>query len=200
MASALSEGEIASQPLFDAWLAKSREIAQLREQEAELLKQAGDNLFQRGGAIVKRLAIQGQIKVAQFQLATYETPIGRELLESEIEDSVRCKATAEVLRDIKAQRAQIIQLHMRSSEEQAILADGQKELQASLALPAPPTSVTIAAAIKNQEFQLNQHIAEGRSFGQHIPDMLLQRKHDLAAGELAALVLQLEEAMQTPQT
>ena len=97
-------GSIENQPVFLQRLAAHERIATFQKEKDQLAPPSDASFLQKAKAKALQLPILGKISFEETKLGRLEGNIGRQLIASNSEDSVRCELTADVLAQIVAHR------------------------------------------------------------------------------------------------
>ncbi|MGD0283957.1 MAG: DUF4339 domain-containing protein, partial [Dissulfurispiraceae bacterium] len=97
-------GQIQNQPILNERFSVHRRIAELHT-EYDQLKPANDaGMIQKTKAKAQQLVVTGKIKLEEMKINKLEEQIGKQLIASTQEDSVKCDHTTEILSKVAKQR------------------------------------------------------------------------------------------------
>jgi hypothetical protein len=94
---AVSAGALPDQACFSERQALNRRIADLQAQHDDLVPAADAGVRQKLIAKSKQVIVIGKLKLEERKIRSTDTAVGRAIITSDLDDSVRCEATANLL-------------------------------------------------------------------------------------------------------
>ena len=104
---AFKAGEIARQQQFSDRIALDERIAALKKERDALAAPSYAGIVSKAKALALQLALSAKIMAAQLSAGKLDAQIGKRLIDSQSEDSVRSASTDEVLDDVASSRRDI---------------------------------------------------------------------------------------------
>jgi formylglycine-generating enzyme required for sulfatase activity len=191
---ALLAGDINEQPIFADRLAVHKRV-QVLQQECDGLSPGSDAGFvQQTKATAQQLAIKGKIKLEELKFGGLHTKIGREIVEGELDESIRCSTTAQILSQIKEQRDRIAKKSAKLKEATTALTASGKRLSAAVGLASIGSSRDLAAAEKLCVKNVKQHESNLEVAIRGLVDALQQVDANVLPTPLATLLSRLVNA------
>jgi formylglycine-generating enzyme required for sulfatase activity len=154
---AMLTDDIDEQPLFADRLAAHKQVQVLQAESDALLPGADAGMVQKTKAKAKQLAIKAKIKLAERKFGGLQTEIGRKIVEDELDESIQCDPTNQLLSQIKDQRDGIASLSAELKEAESELAESGKRLCKTVGLASIGRSKDLDTAIKLGTKTIKQH-------------------------------------------
>lgn len=140
--------QINEQPMFADRLAVHKRVQALQQECDGLSLGSNAGLVPQAKAKAQQLAIKGKIKLEELKLGGLHTKIGREIVEGVLDESIRCNAMAQLLSQLKNQRAGIARCTAELNEANTELAASEKRLSEYVGFVRIGSSKNLDAALK----------------------------------------------------
>ena len=169
---ALLTDDIDEQPLFADRLAAHKQVQVLQAESDALSPGADAGMVQKTKAKAKQLAIKAKIKLAERKFGGLQTEIGRKIVEDELDESIQCDPTNQLLIQIKDQRDGIASLSAELKEAKSELAESGKRLCETVGLASIGRSKDLDTAIKLGTKTIKQHDSDVATATRGLADTL----------------------------
>jgi antitoxin component YwqK of YwqJK toxin-antitoxin module len=169
---ALLADDIDEQPLFADRLAAHKRVQVLQAECDALLPGADAGVVQKTKAKAKQLAIKGKIKLEELKFGGIQAEIGRKIVEDELDDSIQCDPTNQLLSQIKDQRDGMARLSAELKEAESELTESGKRLSETVGLASIGRSTELDTAIKLGAKTIKQHDSDVATATRGLADAL----------------------------
>lgn len=102
--------DIDESQVFTNRLAVQNRVRELQQERDGLDAAPESEMPQKAKAKALQLAVTGKIKLEEIKFRGLDTETGRKLIEANLDESIRCSSTADLLDRIKTQRARVAKL------------------------------------------------------------------------------------------
>jgi len=187
-------GKVRELTVFAERLDLHRKIADLESEMQSLAPQENAGMIEKTKAKGQQLIVAGKIKLAAMKENSLETTIGRNLLHTNQEESVRCDRTSSVLDTIRKQRSCIAALRAQASEAATALENKRMELCHWLGLEKIEGKSTLDSELRKCQDVINQKEKECLELEAGLPDRLLTEPNGPQQGLLAEMLGDLRRA------
>jgi hypothetical protein len=175
-------------------------IADYRKEHDSLTPPPDAGMLDKTKAKAKQLAIMGKIKLEEVKIGGLDTQVGKQLVDSEREESVRCSGTESVLAHIANARANVAQTKQQAEQAAAALESQKATLCETFGLSQIEGARSLDAAISQTRQSIGTRQKELSALRSDLPGKLLAAS-DLPEGEpLVRLVNELRQAELDLQT
>ncbi len=186
-------GHVNDQPAFARRMAIHTRLQQLRKEHENLAASPQAGLLEKGKATAKQLMVAGKIKLEELKIGGADAEIGKHLIESCQEESVRCEVTAAVLGQIAGARKALSDRQQEHGEAKAAVDGKGSEICASFAFQRMEGSRTLDAELSRCRHVITQKEAELTALKNGLPDKLLATTTLPQDSQLAPLLAELRQ-------
>jgi hypothetical protein len=149
-------GDLEDQPAFADRLASHKRIQELHQEHGDLTPATDVGMVQKTKAKAQQLAIAGKVKLEEMKCGGMESDIGRQLIESELVESVRCDSTSSLLEQVADNRESLSACSSQLQEADAAREKATKQLSEAVPLQHIESSKTFDAEIKSCKATIRQ--------------------------------------------
>ena len=164
--------DINGQSIFADRLAIHKRVQELQQECDGLTPDSDAGLAQQAKAKAQRMAIKGKIKLEQLKFSGLHTKIGRKIVEGELDESILCKTTVQLLSQIENQRDGIASFSAEFKEATKVLTECGKKLAETIGLDKGCSSKNLDAATKLCAKNARQHESELETATRGLADAL----------------------------
>lgn len=158
-------GDLEDQPAFADRLASHKRIQELHQEHGDLTPATDVGMVQKTKAKAQQLAIAGKVKLEEMKCGGMESDIGRQLIESELVESVRCDSTSSLLEQVADNRESLSACSSQLQEADAAREKATKQLCEAIPLQHIESSKTFDAEMKMPKATIRE---SGRALGNAI--------------------------------
>ena len=166
-------GHIAEQPVFRERMRLNSTIADYRKEHDSLTPPPDAGMLDKTKAKAKQLAIMGKIKLEEVKIGGLDTQVGKQLVDSEREESVRCSGTESVLAHIANARANVAQTKQQAEQAAAALESQKATLCETFGLSQIEGARSLDAAISQTRQSIGTRQKELSALRSDLPGKLL---------------------------
>ena len=149
-------GQVQNQQMFNERSALQGRIGELQAEHDRLSPSSDAGILQKTKAKAQQLVVVGKIKLEETKIGKSEEQIGRQLIGSNQEDSVRCERTTGVLAELAKHRG-VVAHHKRECDEARKTLDQKKQqLATTLKITNIEGSKSFNAERQSCEAQITQ--------------------------------------------
>jgi hypothetical protein len=187
-------GEIDELPIFADRLAIHERVQELQQQCDGLSPGSDAGFVQQAKATAQQLAIKGKIKLEELKFGGLHSKIGREIVEGELDESIRCDTTAQLLSQIRFQRDGIARCSADLKEATTALTGAGERFSATVGLASIESSRDLAAAIKLCDRDIRKHECDFETATRELVDALQEVDASALPNSPVALLGRLADA------
>lgn len=153
---ALLAGQISEQQVFTERRKLNAAIAELRKEHDSLTPPPDAGILDKTKAKAKQLAIAGKIKLEELKINGLDSQVGKQLVDSGQEGSIRCSGTEPILGQIATARANIAQAQQQREQAAAALESKKAGLRTAFGL----AQIEGARSLDTEIAQCRQSVAK----------------------------------------
>ena len=150
----LQSGEIADDPRFQARKDLQAQINSLRQKKFSLSSEGPSGVVEQASLKAQQLKLIGQIKVEELKVGSVNRALGKEILSTKTEETIRCSSTQQVLDTIAHQRRRISAAKSELTMAEKNLADVKKRAADRLETNTISDAASLESLLKQQQSQL----------------------------------------------
>jgi WD40 repeat protein len=188
-------GDLEDQPAFADRLIAHKRVQELQQEHDDLAPAADAGLTQKAKAKAQQLAVTGKIKLEEMKCSGLETEIGRQVVNGELDDSVRCDSTSEHLRKIAERRESLSGCSSELQEADAAREKTARQLCEAVPLQHIENSKTFDTEMKKCKKTIRESELARSNSARSLADDLKELKASVLPEALNSQ-LQLSEASQ----
>jgi hypothetical protein len=161
--SSLQSGLIADSQCFTARTELQNRIDSLVQKKSILSLANASGLLEQASLKAKEIKLAGQLKIEQLKINSTNRTIGRLILSSNAEESLRCTPLEKVLEAIASQRKKIAAAKAAREAADRLVSDTRKNTAATLGIPEVSDGTSLESQVLQQKERLrliDKQIAE----------------------------------------